>query len=53
LELKIENLDKQYIPIDFDSYSIEDKELILSQEAALEDETKIWRISSLTAFTNI
>jgi len=41
------------MPVDFDAYSIEDKETILDKaDANLEDDTKIWRISSLTAFVD-
>ena len=47
-EKKKVELDSNYIPIDFNSYSIQDKEADFSSK--LEDEEKIWRISSLTAF---
>ena len=40
------------MPIDFDSYSIEDKDLILNKKAELKNEDKIWRISSLTAYVD-
>ena len=44
-------LDSQYIPIDFDSYSIADQEYLKSQgDLTLAEEDKIWRISSLTMF---
>lgn len=49
---KSKELDQQYIPIDFDSYSIEDKNMILNKKAQLKEEDKIWRISSLTAYVD-
>jgi hypothetical protein len=45
-------LDSQYIPIDFDSYTIEDKNLILNPKETLKEDDKIWRISSLTAYVD-
>jgi len=41
------------VPIDFDSYSIEDKATILNKLEPIEEESKIWRISSLTAFIDM
>ena len=46
---KKKDLDANYVPIDFDSYSISDKGVEESADA-LGEEDKIWRISSLTAF---
>lgn len=44
-------MDSQYIPIDFDSYSILDEDLLKKEEQlSLAEEDKIWRISSLTMF---
>ena len=51
-DTKSKELDQQYIPIDFDSYCIEDKNLILNKNAPLSDDDKIWRISSLTAYVD-
>jgi hypothetical protein len=45
-------LDSNYIPIDFDAYTIEDRELILNSGEKLNESDKIWRISSLTAFVD-
>ena len=51
LQNQKKDLDGQYIPIDFDSYSIVDKELKERDQAlSLLEEDKIWRISSLTMF---
>ena len=49
----MKELNDQYLPIDFNSYSIEDKEIILNKAAKLKEEDKIWRISSLTAFVDM
>ena len=39
-----------YVPVDFDAYSIEDPKLkSISGDKLLNKEDKIWRISSLTA----
>lgn len=42
-------LDANYVPIDFDAYSIHDKSMTAAEKEKLEDESKVWRISSLTA----
>ena len=49
---KSQELDSTYIPIDFDAYTIEDRELILNRDEPLKESDKIWRISSLTAFVD-
>lgn len=41
-------MDADYVPIDFDSYSIPDQAAIQAK-GKLPNEEKIWRISSLTA----
>ena len=51
-EGKLKKIDNEYLPIDFDAYSIEDKDIILNKAASLEQEDKIWRISSLTSFVD-
>ena len=52
LENQKKDLDANYIPIDFDSYSIEDRNLILNKQEKLKNEDQIWRISSLTAYVD-
>lgn len=52
LKGKRKELDANYIPIDFDAYSIEDKNLILNKAQQLQEEDQIWRISSLTAYVD-
>ena len=47
-----EELDSHYIPIDFDSYTIEDKNIALNSPEKLQDDDNIWRISSLTAYVD-
>ena len=49
---KLKELDNFYVPIDFDAYSIEDKNLLLNGQKPLDDEDKIWRISSMTAYVD-
>lgn len=53
MEDEYKELRNNYIPIDFDAYSIEDKETILNPHAPLQDEDKIWRISNLTVFLDL
>tara|TARA_B110000305_G_C19325678_1_gene581256 strand:+ start:408 stop:770 length:363 start_codon:yes stop_codon:yes gene_type:complete len=48
----LKELDANYVPIDFDSYSLEDKNTILNKKANLKDDDKIWRVTSLTAFVD-
>lgn len=51
LETKQADLDSNYVPIDFDSYTIEDAVTDLEkQDSSFAESDKIWRISSLTAF---
>ena len=45
-------LDANYIPIDFDAYSVEDKATLLREQAELEEKDRLWRISSLTAYVD-
>jgi len=52
LDKELKELDANYVPIDFDSYSIEDKNLILNKKANLKEDDKIWRVTSLTAFVD-
>ena len=52
LQAKRKEMDSSYVPIDFDSYSIEDQQLVLNKKEALKEEDKIWRISSLTAYVD-
>lgn len=40
------------MPIDFDAYSVEDKDTPLNARAPLKEEDKLWRISSLTAYVD-
>lgn len=48
----MKELDANYVPIDFNSYSIEDKNTILNKKADFKEDDKIWRITSLTAFVD-
>ena len=52
LESQRKELVSNYIPIDFDAYSIEDKDTVLNKHRELEQNEKIWRISSLTAYVD-
>lgn len=44
---KITQIEADYVPVDFDAYSIIDKDI--PKKGSLSDKTQIWRISSLTA----
>ena len=48
----MKDLDANYVPIDFAAYSIEDSKILLNKQKPLEDDDKIWRISSMTAFVD-
>jgi hypothetical protein len=50
LEEQLEKMDEKYIPIDFEAYSIEDPDQPLNPKAKFEEDDRIWRISSITAF---
>ena len=45
-------MDSNYIPIDFDAYSVQDQQMILNKKEPLKDDDKVWRISSLTSFVD-
>ena len=48
MEAAKRELDSNYVPIDFEAYSIQDVEMS-EDKGSLVDDSKIWRISSLTA----